>query len=161
MDRLNIQQQALQRAKEAFETACRLDIDERVEVYLHSGRLAMSDVLTDDEEMVYEGNRHLLYRIFGHNYLEPEIKTWIDFAREEKSPADIEKAIIEIGRTIARNKGVAPETVHSFEIFANLPMDLLAQIENVIIDYWWDGAEGENGKSLAKAQIDEALEGIS
>lgn len=50
------------------------------------------------------------------------------------------------------------DDVSSYEVFASLPMDLLGSIEQQIIEYWWSAEEEENGKKLALAQIEEALE---
>jgi hypothetical protein len=158
----------LKLAKNAFETASTLRDNQRMEVYLLDGEPTLSDVLEESDTIVYGPNRILCYQIYGHDYLEGEIKTWIDLARIIPQPTDdtplpeptaIEKSIRELVGEIAAAKGVSKDAVSSFEVFANLPVDLLEQIENQIIEYWWQGAEDENGKMLAEAQIDEAIAG--
>ncbi len=156
----------LKLSKEAFEHACTLREDQRIEVYLQDGVPSISDVLESDEVIVYGPNRVLCYQIFGHDHLEPEIKSWIDIARVVVQPTDdtpmpepseIEKSIRELVGELAKARGLPPEAISSYEVFANLPVDLLEQIESAIIEFWWQGAEGENGKILAQAHIEEAL----
>jgi len=157
----------LKQARNAFETACTLRDNQRIEVYLNNGDITVTDALEESDEIVYGENRVLCYRVYGHDYLESEIKTWIDYARVIPQPTDemplpeptaVEKSIRELIDETAKNKGVQKEEVSSYEVFANLPMDLLGSIEQQIIEYWWNADEEENGKILAKAQIDEALE---
>ncbi len=166
MDKEQQKRKLLKLAKEAFEKACILSDDQRIEVYLLDGVPEMSDVLSEDEELVYGENRTLCYQIYGHGHLEPEIKTWIDIARiivqptEDEpmpEPTEIEKSIRELTAEIAKAKGVQKEEISSNEVFANMPFDLLEQIENAIIEYWWQGAEEENGKMLAMEQIEAAM----
>lgn len=161
-----IRRKLLKLAKSAFETASTLREDQRMEVYLLEGEPALSDVLEESDVIVYGPNRLLCYQVYGHDHLEGEIKTWIDLARvipqptddtPLPQPTDVEKSIRELVGEIAVSKGVPNDAVSSFEVFANLPMDLLEQIENQIIEYWWQGAEEENAKMLAEAQISEAL----
>jgi len=137
-----------------------------MEVYLLDGEPTLSDVLEEEDEIVYGPNRILCYQIYGHDYLEPEIKSWIDLARIIEQPADeeplpeptdIEKSIRELAGEIAAAKGLPPLEISSYEVFANMPMDLLEQIESAIIEYWWQGDVEENGKLLATAQIEEAI----
>lgn len=166
MNKNELKTELLKQARNAFETACTIRDNERIEVYLLDGAAQVSDVLQERDEIVYGPGRVLCYQVHGHNYLENEIKTWIDYARviqqpsEEQplpEPTDIEKSIRELIRGIAKQKGVHPDEVSSFEVFANLPMDLLGSIEQKIIEYWWSADEEENGKILAMAQIEEAL----
>lgn len=166
MDNDQLKRKLLKLAKAAFEHACTLRDTQRLEVYLLDGTPEVSDVLEEDEELLYGTNRQLCYQVYGHDHLEPEIKTWIDLARiiiqptDEQpavEPTEIEKSIRELADTIASAKGVRANEISSYEVFANLPMDLLEQIENAIIEYWWQGAEEENAKMLAQAQIDEAF----
>ena len=166
MNKETVTAELLKLARNAFETASTLRENERVEVYLQNGIPMMSDVLDESEAIVYGGNRVLCYAVHGHDYLEGEIKTWIDYARvvpqpSEDMPApqttDIEKSIRELVDELAKAKGVARDEVSSFEVFANLPVDLLGTIEQQIIEYWWSADEEENGKKLALAQIEEAL----
>lgn len=58
---------------------------------------------------------------------------------------------------MAASKGVTPDEINSYEVFANLRMEQIEQIEHAIIEYWWDNKEVENAKSLALVQINEAL----
>ncbi|MHC3995413.1 hypothetical protein ACXWTF_11345 [Thiomicrolovo sp. ZZH C-3] len=167
MDKDTIKEELLKHARNAFETASTLHENERIEVYLHDGIAKTSDVLDDSDEIVYGDNRVLCYQIQGYDYLEGEIKTWIDYARvipqptdddtPLPEPTDVEKSIRELINDLAKSKGVSPDDISSFEVFANLPMDLLGTIEQQIIEYWWSAEEEENGKKLALAQIEEAL----
>ncbi len=156
----------LKHARNAFETACTMRDNQRIEVYLHNGEVKSSDCLEESEEIIYGPDRTLCYQVYGHNYLEDEIKTWIDYARvipqptedaPMPEPTDVEKSIRELITEIAQRKGVPGADVSSFEVFANLPMDLLGTIEHQIIEYWWSAKEEENGKLLALAQIHEAI----
>lgn len=165
-DKDQIRRKLIKLAKEAFETACTITEDKRIEVYLLDGKPERSDILYEDDEIVYGPNRILCYQVFGHDYLEPEIKTWIDLAREipepkedepTPEPTEIEKSIREMVNDLAKTRGVHPDDINSFEVFANLPVDALEQIESAIIEYWWDNKEEEDGKTLATAQIDEAI----
>jgi hypothetical protein len=166
MDYETLKNELLKQARNAFETACTLHDDERIEVYLHDGKVKTTGVLESNDEMLYGGDRVLCYQVYGHDYLEGEIKTWIDYARvipqptDEMplpEPTDVEKSIRELIGEIAKNKGVQKDDVSSFEVFANLPMDLLGTIEQQIIEYWWSADEEENGKKLALEQIEEAI----
>jgi hypothetical protein len=166
MDYETLKSELLKQARNAFETACTLRDSQRIEVYLHNGDVKVSDTLEESEEIVYSDDRILCYQVYGHDYLEGEIKTWIDYARVIEQPtddmplsepSDIEKSVRELIDEIAKYKGVQKEEVSSFEVFANLPMDLLGTIEQKIIEYWWNAEEEENGKKLALAQINEAI----
>ena len=167
MDKETLKSELLKHARNAFETASTIRDSERIEVYLHNGVPKTSDVLDESDEIVYGDNRVLCYQVHGYDYLEDEIKTWIDYARvipqptEEMpvppEPTDIEKSIRELVDTLAKSKGVGRDEISSFEVFANLPVDLLGSIEQQIIEYWWSADEEENGKKLALAQIEEAL----
>ncbi|MDD2830205.1 MAG: hypothetical protein PHW18_11585 [Sulfuricurvum sp.] len=156
----NLRIQALKHAKLAFERACSMRDDERIEVYWHDGVIKTSDVLGEDEKIIYSPSRILCYQVWGHDYLEEEIRAWIDHARLEITPKPLEESIIETLMKIATAKGISPEEVSSYEVFANLSMDQLEQIEHAIIEYWWDNKEVENAKTLASAQITEALGNI-
>jgi len=153
----NLRSEVLKHARNAFERACTLRENERVEVYLYDGAVKTSDVLGEDEKIVYSPNRVLCYQVWGHDYLEDEIRAWIDHARLEITPKPLEESIIETLNKIAASKGVSPDEISSYEVFANLTMDQLEQIEHAIIEYWWDNKEVENAKSLALEQINEAL----
>lgn len=167
MDKETLKSELLKQARNAFETASTIRDNERIEVYLHNGVPKMSDVLDESDEILYGDTRILCYQVHGYDYLEEEIKTWIDYARvipeptEEMpippEPTDIEKSIRELVGDLAKKKGVTREEISSFEVFANLPVDLLGTIEQKIIEYWWNADEEENGKKLALAQIEEAL----
>jgi len=167
MNKETVTAELLKLARNAFETASTLRENERIEVYLQGGIPMTSDVLDENEEILYGGNRILCYSVHGYDYLEGEIKTWIDYARvipeptEEMpmppQPTDIEKSIRELVDTLAKAKGVTRDEISSFEVFANLPVDLLGTIEQQIIEYWWSANEEENGKKLALTQIEEAL----
>ena len=166
MDYETQKNELLKQARNAFETACTLRDSQRIEVYLLGDEAKTSDVLEESDEIVYGGDRVLCYQVYGHDYLEGEIKAWIDFARVIPQPTDdmplpeptaIEKSIRELIGEIAKRNGVDKDAVSSFEVFANLPMDLLGSIEQQIIEYWWSAEEEENGKKLALAQIEEAL----
>lgn len=156
----NLRSDVLKHARAAFERACTLRDNERLEVYLYDGSVKTSDVLSEDETIVYSPNRILCYQVWGHDYLEEEIRAWIGHARLEITPKPLEKSIIDVLDKIAASKGVSPDQITSYEVFANLRMDQLEQIEHAIIEYWWDNKEVENAKTLALAQIDEAFAGI-
>lgn len=153
----NLRSEIVKHAKAAFERACTLRENERIEVYLYDGAVKTSDVLNEDEKIVYSPNRILCYQVWGHDYLEEEIRAWIDHARLEVSPKPLEESIVETLDKVAASKRVTPEEITSYEVFANLKMDQLEQIEHAIIEYWWDNKEVENAKSLALVQINEAL----
>ncbi len=156
----NLRSDILKHARLAFERACSLRENERIEVYLYDGAVRTSDVLGEEETMVYSPNRILCYQVWGHDYLEEEIRAWIDHSRLETEPGTLEQSILETLRKIAQNKGVSPDDVSSYEVFANLRMEQIEQIEHAIIDYWWDNKEVENAKSLALEQINEALSSL-
>ena len=157
----NIRKDILKQAKSAFERACTLRENERLEVYLYDGVVKTSDVLSEDEKMLYSPNRILCYQVWGHDYLEEEIRAWIDQARLEINPKPLEESIVETAAKVATAKGLTPEEISSYEVFANLTMDQLEQIEHTIIEYWWDNKEIENAKSLALHQINEALQSLN
>jgi hypothetical protein len=166
MDYETLKSELLKQARNAFETACTLRENQRIEVYLNNGIPKTTDTLEESDEILYGPERVLCYRVYGHDYLEGEIKTWIDYARVYPEPSDevpmpeatdIEKSIRELIGEIAQRNGVSRDEVSSFEVFANLPMDLLGSIEQQIIEYWWNAEEEENAKKLALAQIEEAL----
>lgn len=156
----NLRSEVLKHARAAFERACTLRENERIEVYLYDGAVKTSDVLGEEEKIVYSPNRVLCYQVWGHDYLEEEIRAWIDQARTEISPKPLEESIVETLNKLALTKGISKEEISSYEVFANLRMDQLEQIEHAIIDYWWDNKEVENAKSLALEQINEALQGL-
>lgn len=153
----NLRSEALKQARMAFERACSMRDNERIEVYLHDNAIKSSDVLSEDEKIIYGPNRILCYQVWGHDYLEDEISAWIDHARLEITPKPLEESIIETLTKVAISKGVSAEEISSYEVFANLRMEQIEQIEHAIIEYWWDNKEVENAKSLALAQINEAL----
>jgi len=156
----NLRSEILKHARNAFERACTLRENERIEVYLYDGSVKTSDVLGEEEKIVYSPNRILCYQVWGHDYLEEEIRAWIDQARLEINPKPLEESILETLDKVAKSKGISNEEVSSYEVFANLRMDQLEQIEHAIIEYWWDNKEVENAKSLALDQINEALKGL-
>lgn len=156
----NIRSEILKHARNAFERACTLRENERIEVYLYDGAVKTSDVLGEDEKMLYSPNRILCYQVWGHDFLEEEIRAWIDQARQEINPKPLEESILETLDKVAKSKEVNSEEISSYEVFANLKMDQLEQIEHAIIEYWWDNKEVENAKSLALDQINEALKGL-
>jgi len=156
----NLRSEILKHARNAFERACTLRENERIEVYLYDGTVKTSDVLGEEEKIVYSPNRILCYQVWGHDYLEEEIRAWIDQARLEINPKPLEESILETLDNVAKSKGITTEEVSSYEVFANLRMDQLEQIEHAIIEYWWDNKEVENAKSLALDQINEALKGL-
>lgn len=153
----NLKSEVLKQARAAFERACTLRENERIEVYVYDGAVKTSDVLGEDEKIVYSPNRILCYQVWGHDYLEEEIKAWIDHARLEIDPKPLEESIIDTLNKVASAKGVSADEVSSYEVFANLRMEQLEQIEHAIIEYWWDNKEIENAKSLALEQINDAL----
>lgn len=156
----NLRSEILKHARNAFERACTLRENERIEVYLFDGTVKTSDVLGEEEKIVYSPNRILCYQVWGHDYLEEEIRAWIDQARLEINPKPLEESILETLDKVAKSKGLSNDEVSSYEVFANLRMDQLEQIEHAIIEYWWDNKEVENAKSLALDQINEALKGL-
>ncbi|AFV97674.1 MULTISPECIES: hypothetical protein [unclassified Sulfuricurvum] len=153
----NLKSEVLKHARNAFEHACTLRENERIEVYLYDGAVKTSDVLGEDEKMLYSPNRILCYQVWGHDYLEGEIRAWIDHARLEINPKPLEESILETLNKLAVSKGISNDDVSSYEIFANLRMEQIEQIEHAIIEYWWDNKEVENAKSLALEQINDAL----
>lgn len=166
MDYEKVEKELLKAARNAFETASTLHEDERIEVYLDKGIVKTSDVLDEAEEIIYTSSKTLCYQIYGYNYLEDEIKTWIDYARESQNdpevltePTELEKSILGVLSSLAKQKGLPEDEISSFEVFANLPVTILGTMEQEIIEYWWSAKEEENGMLLAKAQIQEALEG--
>ncbi len=156
----NLKSEILKQAKIAFERSCTLRDNERLEVYIYDGKVILSDVLTDDHTIIYTPTRVLCYQVWGHDYLEDEICAWIDHARTEISPKPLEESIVETLGKIAADKGVNPDEINSYEVFANLRMDQIEQIEHAIIEYWWDNKEVENAKSLALEQIKTALQSM-
>lgn len=166
MDYETQRKELLKLSRNAFETASTLQDDQRIEVYLYNGEPKNSDVLEESDEILYTDGRVLCYQVYGHNYLEEEIKTWIDYARVIQQPTDevplaeptdVEKSIREMINELAKAKGVQDADISSYEVFANLPVTLLGTIEQEIIEYWWGADEEENGKKLAIAQIEEAI----
>lgn len=153
----NLRSEILKHARVAFERTCTMRDNERIEVYVYDGIVKTSDVLSQEHTIIYTPNRILCYQVWGHDYLEAEIRAWIDHARLEINPKPLEESIIETLNKIAASKGVIPDEISSSEVFANLKMDQLEQIEHAIIEYWWDNKEVENAKSLALVQINEAL----
>lgn len=156
----------LKHARNAFETASTIRDNERIEVYIDNGMAKISDILDENEEIIYSPNKILCYQIHGYDYLEEEIKTWIDYARvipEQTEdtplpePTDMEKSIREMIEELAKARSVPSEQISSFEVFANLPVTLLGNIEQQIIEYWWNAKEEENAKILASQQIEEGL----
>lgn len=166
MNKDQLKEELLKMARNAFEEASTLRDHERLEVYLLDGIPMMSEVLDEHDTIIYGPNRILCYQVYGYDYLEEEIKTWIDYARVIKQPTDempleeptdIEKSIREMISELAASKGLKDENISSYEVFANLPVTLLGSIEQQIIEYWWGAKEEENAKKLALAQIDEGL----
>lgn len=168
MNKDELKKELLKLARDAFEKASTLKESERLEVYIFNNEPILSPILEEEDTIVYNESRILCYQIYGYNYLEDEIKTWIDYARvkpqEEKEeivkPTDMEKSIQELSLELAKKKGVKEEEINSYEIFANLPMTLLGTIEQEILEYWWNAKEEENAKLLATSQIKEALSKI-
>lgn len=156
----NLRSEALKQARVAFERACSMRENERIEVYLYENSIKTSDVLEEDEKIIYGPTRLLCYQVWGHDYLEEEIRAWIDHARLEITPKPLEESIMETLNKIAASKEVSADEVSSYEVFANLRMEQIEQIEHAIIEYWWDNKELENAKSLALEQINEALKAI-
>jgi hypothetical protein len=161
-----ISKELLKQARNAFETACTLHDDQRLEVFLDNDKAKISDILEENDEIVYTPNKILCYQVYGHNFLEDEIAAWIDYARVIPTPSDdaplpeptdIEKSVRELEQQLALAKQVQNSQISSYEIFANLPADLLGVIEQQIIEYWWEAQEEENAKKLAMAQIEDAL----
>ncbi|MDM5270899.1 hypothetical protein PGH07_01760 [Sulfurovum sp. zt1-1] len=166
MNKEQLKEELLKLARDAFERASTLKEDQRIEVYLLDGVPTVSDILEEDDTILYGPNRILCYQVYGYPYLEDEIKTWIDYARvitqptddmPMPEPTDIEKSIREMIDEMAKNKQVKNDEISSYEVFANLPVNLLGSIEQQIIEYWWNAKEEENAKKLAGIQIDEGL----
>lgn len=153
----NLRSDILKQARLAFERSCSMKENERLEVYLYDGAVKTSDILGEDEKIVYSPNRIMCYQVWGHDYLEEEIAAWIDQARREADPKPLEQTIVETLHKLAEAKGVSPDEISSYEIFANLQVQQIEQMEHAIIDYWWENQEVENGKTLALEQINEAL----
>lgn len=159
------EEKLLKLARDAFERASTLHTDERIEVYLDGDEPKISNVLDKKESIIYSKNKILCYEIHGYDYLEEEIKTWIDYARQAvknkaqdaPEPTPLENSIYELAQEIAKRSGRTEEKISSYEIFANMPMNLLGTIEQEILEYWWNAKEDENAKKLAQEQIREAL----
>ncbi len=161
MNQSAIESKLLRLAKEAFDIACTLRENQRIEVYMDVDTPKRSDILEENEAILYTPTKILCYQIYGHDYLEPEITAWIDYARAETEPKELEKSIIETAESIAAIKGIAIEGIHSNDIFANLNMNQLEQIEHAILEYWWVGNKEDNAKDLAETQINQALKTLS
>jgi hypothetical protein len=167
MDKEQLKTELLKLARDAFEKASTLKEDQRIEIYLLNGVPTVSDTLEESNTIIYGPSRILCYQVYGYPHLEDEIKTWIDYARVIQQPTDempmpeptdIEKSIREMIDELAKNKQVKKEEISSYEVFANMPVNLLGSIEQEIIEYWWDAKGEENAKLLAHSQIDEGLE---
>ena len=166
MNQEQLKEALLKLARDAFERASTLNEHQRIEVYLLDGIPTISDILEESDTIIYGPNRILCYQVYGYPYLEDEIKTWIDYARVISQPTedmplpeptDIEKSIREMIDELAKNKQVKKDEISSYEVFANLPVNLLGSIEQQIIEYWWSAKEEENAKKLALSQIEEGL----
>lgn len=166
MNTQELKEELLKLARDAFERASTIKEDQRIEVYLLDGVPTVSDILEESDTILYGPNRILCYQVYGYPYLEDEIKTWIDYARiipqptdetPMPEPTDIEKSIRELIDELAKNKQLKKEQISSYEVFANLPVNLLGSIEQQIIEYWWSAKEEENAKDLALLQIEEGL----
>lgn len=152
-------------ARDAFERASTLRNNERLEVYLDGDVAKVSDILDESENIVYTPNKILCYQIGGYDYLEEEIKTWIDYARaaihndaeDAPEPTPLEKSIYDLVLELAKKSARKEEEISSYEVFANMSVTLLGTIEQEILEYWWNAKEDENAKKLAQAQIREAL----
>ena len=161
-----MKEELLKLSRDAFEQASTLKEDQRIEVYLLDGIPIVSDTLEESDTILYGPNRTLCYQVYGYPYLEEEIKTWIDYARiipqptdetPMPEPTDIEKSIREFIDELAKKRQLKKEAISSYEVFANLPVNLLGSIEQQIIEYWWSAKEEENAKELALLQIEEGL----
>lgn len=170
MNNEQLKEELMKLARDAFERASTLKEDQRIEVYLLDGIPTVSDILEESDTIIYGPNRVLCYQVYGYPYLEDEIKTWIDYARVIQQPTedmpmpeptDIEKSIREMIDDLAKSKQVKKEEISSYEVFANLPVNLLGSIEQQIIEYWWSAKEEENAKILASEQIDEGLSALN
>lgn len=157
MNRAYIDSKLLRLAKEAFDIACTLRPDQRVEVFLDNQEPKRSNILETNEAIIYSKNKILCYQIYGHDFLEPEITEWISRSVVEENPKELEQSILETAQSIAAAKSVTIEDVHANEIFANLNMNQLEQIEHGILEYWWVGKADDNAKVLAEQQISDAL----
>ncbi|HHE05918.1 MAG TPA: hypothetical protein ENK90_02215, partial [Epsilonproteobacteria bacterium] len=89
-----IKEELLKITRNAFEEASTLQDTQRIEVYLLDGIPTTSDVLEENDTLIYGANRILCYQIYGYDYLEDEIKTWIDYARVIPQPTDDDSAMI-------------------------------------------------------------------
>lgn len=157
MDREMMKKKILREAREAFKLACTLREDHRVEVYLEKENVRRSGVMGPKDEILYQGERVMLYQVFGNDYLEEEIRTWIDQARSEEAPQGLAKNIQDAVATISKQTGKKANAISSNEVFANLSLNIIEQIETAILEYWWENGEEENGKILALGQIEAAL----
>ena len=70
MKQEQLKEELLKLARNAFETASTLKDNQRLEVYLLNGIPTLSDVLEENEEILYDQNRILCYQIYGYDYLE-------------------------------------------------------------------------------------------
>ncbi|MGE4510013.1 MAG: hypothetical protein AB7D43_02820 [Sulfurimonadaceae bacterium] len=163
-----IKKELLKAARDAFEQASTLYPSERLEVYLDAMEVKTSRVLEENEQILYIGEKVLCYSVYGYDDLEEEIKTWIDYARtipslndELPPPSDLEIAVRELIDELAKKRAMPKESISSYEVFANMPMNLLGTIEQQIIEYWWGAKGEENAKSLALEQIEAGLKKLS
>jgi hypothetical protein len=152
-----VQEELLKKARDAFEHACTLREDERIEVYIIDDTIYTSNVLKDTQTIDKE-HALVCYSVHGHDFLEPEIIAYIDQARQNiQSTKTTDEHIKDLVTTLAKKRGKLEKEISSSEVFANLPMTLLGSIEQDIIEYWWSAPQEENGKSLALNQINHAL----
>ena len=75
MDKETIRNELMKQARNAFETACSIRDEQRIEVYLYKDGVKVSDVLGENDAIIYGPERILCYQVYGHDYLEAEIKT--------------------------------------------------------------------------------------
>ncbi len=161
MDRIELEKKALKQASEAFRMACGIKEDERIEVYYEKESVKTSPVMDEKECLIYDDGRILLYQIYGNSYLEDEIAAWIDQARSEETPQGVAQSVCEMAADIAKAGGRELDSISANEVFANLPLSVIEQIEDNILEYWWENEEEEDGKRLALEQISEGLAKIA
>jgi hypothetical protein len=164
---MNLKKELLKIIEEAFFKASSFDENKKIEIYIQNGIPKMSEILIGEDKNTENSDKILCYEIYGYNkILEDEIKTWIDYARnidltQNYEPNPFEKAVRDIEKNLSKQKNVSKNEISSYEIFANLPIDIVSATEEKIIEFWWEGDNIENIKSMAVESIESVLKEIN
>jgi len=146
---------ALREAFELFAIAATLPPTKRLELYYENGNFIRSDVLSEGEST--PDGKTLCYRIDGSDALEAEIVAWIDHARHDENPSALAHSIQECESDLATAKNIDKKSISSYEIVANLSMEVLSGIEQEITQFWWEKPD-DGGLALAKEAIQNILD---